>query len=129
MKLDSHEFRSRCSIARALEIIGDRWTLLVIRDLMWHGKDTFLALQGSEERIPANLLAQRLKRLEALGILRREAYQQRPVRYRYLLTEEGLSLEPVLLELMAWGHAKLEGGFYHPDTQRSVPAGTSGRNR
>ena len=63
MTKPQHDFRSRCSIARTLEILGDKWTFLVVRDLMWHGKHTFQELQSSEERMPANLLSQRLKRL------------------------------------------------------------------
>ena len=109
-----HDFRSRCSIARTLEILGDKWTLLVVRDLMWHGKHTFQDLQGSEERVPSNLLSQRLKRLMEWSLVRREAYQDRPVRYRYDLTDEGQSLEPVLLQVMNWGHAHLGGGLYDP---------------
>ncbi|MCP4317219.1 MAG: helix-turn-helix transcriptional regulator [Hyphomicrobiales bacterium] len=114
MTKHQHDFRSRCSIARTLEILGDKWTFLVVRDLMWHGKDTFQTLQSSEERMPANLLSQRLKRLMEWGLVRREAYQDRPVRYRYFLTSEGQKLEPVLLEIMNWGHSHLGGGLYDP---------------
>jgi DNA-binding HxlR family transcriptional regulator len=124
MNLATHGFRSRCSIARSLELMGDKWTLLIIRDLLWHGKQTFLDLQASEEHIPSNLLAQRLKRLETLGILHREAYQLRPVRYRYILTEDGRSLEPVLLEIMKWGHAQLGGGLYDPATGQTIATPT-----
>src|SRR5579871_3629186 len=98
-----HEFRSACSIARTLEIVGDKWTLLLVRDLMWHGKTTFQALQDNAEHIPTNLLSERLKRLETWGLVRREIYQQRPVRYAYQLTDQGQSLEPVLREIMDWG--------------------------
>jgi DNA-binding HxlR family transcriptional regulator len=114
-----HEFRSTCSIARTLEIVGDKWTLLIVRDLMWHGKHTFQALQESAERIPTNILSERLKRLEKWGLMRREIYQQRPVRYAYQLTDEGKSLEPVLLQIMAWGHKRLGGGRYDPATGKS----------
>jgi DNA-binding HxlR family transcriptional regulator len=105
-----HEFRSNCSIARSLEVVGDKWTLLVVRDLMWHGKHTFQALQESAERVPTNILSERLKRLEKWGLVRREVYQQRPVRYAYHLTDEGKSLESVLEPIMAWGHKRLGGG-------------------
>lgn len=111
---DAREFRSRCSIARTLELVGDKWTLLVVRDLLWHGKHTFQALQESAERIPTNILSQRLKKLMELGLVEREAYQQRPVRYAYRLTEAGKSLEPVLLQIMAWGHDHLDGGHHDP---------------
>ena len=84
-----HAFRSTCSIARSLELMGDKWTLLIVRDLMWHGKRTFQALQDSAERVPSNILSQRLKRLAEWGLVRRDAYKQRPVRYAYRLTDEG----------------------------------------
>jgi DNA-binding HxlR family transcriptional regulator len=114
-----HAFRSTCSIARTLELVGDKWTLLVVRDLMWHGKRTFQALQDSAEGVPSNILADRLKRLARWGLVRREAYQQRPLRHAYELTAEGRSLEPVLLQIMAWGHAHLGGGRYDPKSGRS----------
>lgn len=114
-----HEFRSMCSIARTLELLGDKWTLLIVRDLIWHGKHTFQALQDSAERIPTNILAERLKRLEHWGLVERRAYQQRPVRYEYHLTDEGKALEPVLLQMMAWGHKRLGGGRYDPATGKS----------
>lgn len=116
---DRHDFRSRCSIARTLELVGDKWTLLVIRDLLWHGKSNFKALQESDERIPTNILSDRLKRLMDWGLVHRQAYQERPRRYRYELTESGRRLEPVLVEIMGWGHRHLGGGFYHPETGRS----------
>ncbi len=114
------DFRSRCSIARSLELFGDKWTLLIVRDLMWHGKETFQALQHSEEHIPTNLLASRLKKLVDLGLVEKAPYQERPVRYRYVITKAGRSLEPVLKSLMDWGHSKLAGGHYDPATGKSV---------
>lgn len=113
-------FRSRCSIARTLDVLGDKWTLLVVRDLMWHGKHTFQELQASEEHIAANLLSERLKRLMALGLVQRQAYQDRPVRYRYALTQQGRSLEPVLLQIMSWGHEHLGGGLFDPQTGQTL---------
>lgn len=124
MTTPEHEFRSRCSIARSLEILGDKWTLLVVRDLMWHGKHTFQELQNSEEHLPPNLLSQRLKRLMDWGLVEREAYQDRPVRYRYSLTARGQELEPVLLQIMSWGHAHLGGGLYDPEQAKTVTDAT-----
>ena len=112
---EHHDFRSRCSIARTLELVGDKWTLLIVRDLMWHGKHTFMALQDSKERIPTNILSQRLNKLMDWGLVKREPYQQRPVRYHYRLTESGRSLEPLLLQFMGWGHEYLGGGIHRPD--------------
>lgn len=114
MTTQPHTFRSGCSIARTLELLGDKWTLLIVRDLLWHGKHTFQQLQESAEHVPSNLLSERLKRLMGWGLVDRRAYQDHPVRYRYELTEEGKSLEPVLLQIMAWGHTHLGGGLYDP---------------
>ncbi|MBM3568628.1 MAG: helix-turn-helix transcriptional regulator [Alphaproteobacteria bacterium] len=114
-----HRFRSACSIARTLEIVGDKWTLLLVRDLMWHGKHGFQALQRSAERVPTNILSERLKRLERWGLVRREPYQQRPLRHAYRLTDAGKALEPVLLQIMAWGHERLGGGRFDPATGQS----------
>ena len=126
MSQPDHEFRSRCSIARSLEILGDKWTLLIIRDLMWHRKHTFQELQKSEERMPTNQLSQRLKRLMEWGLVARKAYQDKPVRYRYFLTDAGQELEPVLLGIMGWGHAHLGGGLYDPSSGETV-ADAAGR--
>jgi len=121
--MTNHDFRSTCSIARVLDVVGDRWTLLIVRDLLWHGKRTFQALQDSAERIPSNILSDRLKRLTEWGLVRRDAYQQRPTRYAYRLTDLGRSLEPVLLRIMDWGHAHLGGGRYDPRSGESWDPG------
>jgi len=94
--------RSGCAIAAALDILGDKWTLLVIRDL-FVGRKRFAEFQGSGESIPTNLLSDRLRRLEAAGILHKQAYQEHPPRYEYLLTEHGKALGPVLAQLAHWG--------------------------
>ena len=109
-----HDFRSGCSISRTLELLGDKWTLLITRDPMWHGKHTYQALQSSAERIPTNILSERLQRLMKWGLVEREPYQDRPVRYAYQLTDAGCALEPVLLQIMQWGHHYLGGGTFSP---------------
>lgn len=119
-KLQKQTFRSQCSIARTLEIVGDKWTLLVIRDLMWHAKHTFKALRESEEHIPSNILTDRLNRLVAWGFVRKQLYQEHPARYEYYLTEEGRCFESVLLKLMQCGHDLLGGGLFDPESKRSV---------
>lgn len=113
-KADDHLFRSNCSISRTLELLGDKWTLLIIRDLMWHGKHTFKELADAEG-IPTNLLSNRLQRLIHWGLASRKQYQNNPVRYSYHLTEAGLALEDTLLEVMAWGNKYLGGGLYEPN--------------
>ncbi|HHJ12946.1 MAG TPA: transcriptional regulator [Gammaproteobacteria bacterium] len=100
--------RSRCPVACTLDLLGDKWTLLVVRDLLL-GRDTFKALQESAEKIPSNILAERLKRLEREGIAQRALYQERPPRYRYGLTDKGRDLAPVLYAMLDWGNKYLPG--------------------
>lgn len=111
LRNEGHDFRSKCSISRTLELLGDKWTLLIVRDLMWHGKHTFQALQSSAEQIPTNILADRLRRLSEWGLMRREQYQVRPPRFEYHLTDAGKTLEPTLIQIMRWGHEHLDGGL------------------
>jgi DNA-binding HxlR family transcriptional regulator len=100
--------RSACAIASTLDLVGDRWSLLVVRDLL-QGKRTYSELQASPESIPTNILADRLKRLEAAGIVSSSAYQERPVRYAYALTARGEALGEVLLALVKWGRKHIPG--------------------
>jgi DNA-binding HxlR family transcriptional regulator len=100
--------RSDCAVANTLDVIGDKWTLLVVRDLL-HGSRTFGELLESPERIPTNLLADRLRRLEEAGIVERSAYQERPVRHAYGLTPKGEELGEVLLALVKWGRRHIPG--------------------
>ena len=100
--------RSRCAVANSLDIVGDKWSLLVVRDLL-HGKCTYSELVNSPEGIPTNILADRLKRLEAAGIIASTPYQQRPLRYSYALTPKGSALGEVLLAFVRWGRAHIPG--------------------
>ena len=95
--------RSGCPVSISLEQFGDRWSLLVIRDLMVRGFRTFKDFQGSSERIATNILADRLKKLEAAGIIHARAAETDGRRVIYGLTEKGIDLAPVLLELLVWG--------------------------
>jgi DNA-binding HxlR family transcriptional regulator len=99
-----------CSVARTLEAIGDRWTLLVVRDLFF-GLRRFDDLQH-DLGVARNVLTDRLSRLVDEGIVERRLYQERPRRYEYRLTAKGLDLWPVMISLMKWGdrHALDDGG-------------------
>jgi DNA-binding HxlR family transcriptional regulator len=99
-----------CSIARALEMVGERWTMLILRDVFL-GVRRFDDLQ-QELGIARNVLASRLDGLVAHGILEKVPYQDRPVRNEYRLTDKGRDLWPVIVELMQWGdrHAPAPGG-------------------
>jgi DNA-binding HxlR family transcriptional regulator len=90
-----------CSIARTLELVGERWSILVLRDIFL-GVRRFDAIQH-DLGIARNVLAARLDRLLAEGILEKVPYQERPPRHEYRLTEKGLDLWPVVVELLRWG--------------------------
>ena len=90
-----------CSIARTLDVVGERWTLLILRDV-FVGIGRFDAIQD-DLGISRKVLAERLDALLAKGVIERVAYQHNPPRFDYVLTEKGLDLAPVLLAMMAWG--------------------------
>jgi len=96
-----------CSLARSVAVIGDRWTLMLLRDC-------FLGIRRFEDferrlGISRSLIAERLKRLVEEGVLRREAYQDRPVRHEYRLTDKGLDLHPVMMAIVHWGDMHYAG--------------------
>ena len=101
--------RSKCPMTNTLDLIGDKWTLLVIRDMIIFGKKQFGDFLESAEGISTNILTERLKRLEKHGLIVKHAYQSNPVRYEYFLTQIGHDLEPVLMEMGRWGKTNIEG--------------------
>jgi len=92
-----------------LDLLGDKWTLLVVRDLLFLDKRKFGELAASPEGIPTNILTDRLRRLEECGVLVKVPYLSRPRRFEYHLTERGLDLLPVLRAMIQWGHRHLPG--------------------
>lgn len=98
-----HQHRSGCPVSVSLEIFGDRWSLLIIRDLMVRGYRTFKEFQNSGEGIATNILADRLDRLQRAGIVSAEVDHEDARRVNYRLTEKGIDLAPVMLELLIWG--------------------------
>ena len=101
-------WRSICPITNTLDLLGDKWTLIIIRDLFL-GKHTYSEFQGSPEGIPTNILAARLKRLLENDLIEKDAYQERPVRYAYSLTDKGKTLAPVVKEIVKWGLNNIPG--------------------
>lgn len=95
--------RSGCPISIALEIFGDAWSLLIVRDLMFKGLRTFSEFACSDEKIATNILSARLARLEAAGILTKAADPADARRVHYRLTEKGMDLAPALVEIVLWG--------------------------
>ena len=116
-KISGH--RSICPITCTLDIVGDKWTLLVVRDLFM-GKTRYSEFQKTLEKIPTNILADRLKRLEQYRIIKREKYQERPVRYAYTLTEKGKGLWPLMKEIMQWGNKYIPGTFDTTEVQKRI---------
>lgn len=105
--------RSRCPVARTLDVLGDKWTLLVVRDIM-RGKQRYAEFLGSSEGIPTNILADRLKRLAAKGIIRSRRYSEHPPRVEYTLTAKGEDLRPVMRSMAEWGVRHVGGRMPPP---------------
>jgi DNA-binding HxlR family transcriptional regulator len=101
--------RSGCPISSTLDIVGDKWSLIIVRDML-SGKSRYGEFQDSPEGIPTNILSERLKRLEAAGLVKKIPYQERPVRNAYTLTEAGIGLKPVVQALCRWANE------FFPDT-------------
>ncbi len=106
--------RSSCPVGRALDLIGDRWTLLVVRD-MCLGKRRFNEFLDAPEGITTNILADRLKRLEAAGLVERELYREHPPRWEYRLTPQGAGLESVMRSVTDWAQTHLDQTLSPPD--------------
>ena len=118
--------RSSCPAACALDLAGDKWTLLVVRDLL-RGRSTYGELADSPEGIPTNILADRLRRMEDSGLIKAVPYQQRPVRYAYSLTDKGRGLEDVLGAVARWGKRHIRGTVVMPEFSSSSRSSLPGR--
>lgn len=105
--------RSDCPIATTLDLVGDRWTLVILRDMLT-GKKRFSEFLESPERITTNVLTDRLSQMEVAGLVEKTAYQQRPVRFQYELTSKGRGLLPVLQEMCRWGNRYMPGTWTPP---------------
>jgi DNA-binding HxlR family transcriptional regulator len=115
MEPNSGHCRSNCPINFVLEIFGDKWTLLVIRDLMFHGKRYYGEFLVSDEGISTNILAERLQRLEQGGVINKETDPDNRSRVIYRLTQKGKDLLPIMLEITAWS------GKYDSKTNAPAP--------
>jgi DNA-binding HxlR family transcriptional regulator len=99
----ARSYSQKCPVARTLDVIGERWTTLILRDLLRDGPRRYQDLQESLTGIAPNTLSTRLKDMEAAGLIERKLYSEHPPRLEYHLTEKGKSLGPVLKALRAWG--------------------------
>ena len=92
-----------CPVARTLDLIGERWTILLLRDLLLQGPRRFQDFQASLPGVAPNILSARLKTMEDNGLIRRQLYSERPPRVEYLLTDKGKSLGPIVRTMREWG--------------------------
>ena len=92
-----------CPIARTLDLIGERWTILLLRDLLLQGPRRFQDFQTSLPGVAPNVLSARLKSMEDNGLVRRSLYSERPPRLEYVLTDKGKSLGPIVKAMRDWG--------------------------
>ena len=98
----NNDFRCNCPITSALDIVGDKWTLVIIKQMLLEGKKTFKDFSESAEAIASNILSSRLKMLEEYKIIRKEKLPHNKKTNIYLLTEKGVGLTPTILELTLW---------------------------
>lgn len=108
------ELRSDCPINYMLENLGDKWTLLVIRDLVFEGKTFYKDFLNSREGIATNILSDRLKKLESLNVVVSQVYEKQRTQKIYSLTEKGKDLIPVLIEMIIWSAKHKDGLNVHP---------------
>jgi DNA-binding HxlR family transcriptional regulator len=116
--------RSGCPVSVSLDLLGDRWSLLIVRDMMVRGYRTFREFQHAGEGIATNILTDRLQKLEDGGILKREPAAEDGRSTHYRLTAKGIALAPVLLELLLWGahHEKTDAPCAAIDAMEKNPA-------
>ena len=101
------EFRSGCPIASSLDIIGDKWTLLIIRDMLVEHKKTFKEISDSYEKIAPSILSARLKLLATYKLITKRKFPENKKENIYLLTEKGIHLAPLIIEFSLWGNSNV----------------------
>ena len=108
LRFTKQNFRSPCSISCVLEILGDKWTLLIVRDALFKGYTSFGQFSDSTEKIASNILTDRLNKLVTNGIFTKNKNSINRLKYDYELTEVGLKLEPILLAIGRWGFENID---------------------
>jgi DNA-binding HxlR family transcriptional regulator len=108
-------FRSGCPISSTLEVVGDKWSLLIIRDMLINHKNTFKEISDSDERIAPSILSARLKLLESYQIITKKKFPENKKENIYLLTEKGIGFAPIIFEFSLWGDTYMRG-FNEIDT-------------
>lgn len=108
-----NEFRCACPVTSAIDIVGDKWTLVIIKHMLLEGVRTFKDLVETDESIATNILSSRLKRLEEYGIVRKEKLPHNKKTNIYTLTQRGLELTPIIVELILWSEDNVRE--FHPN--------------
>ena len=103
-----NKFRSSCPISSTLDVVGDKWSLLIIRDMLLNHKKTFKEISDSDERIAPSILSARLKLLESYKLIFKTKIPENKKENIYLLTEKGINLTPIIIELSLWGNANMK---------------------
>ncbi len=111
------KFRSTCMIASALDLIGDKWSILIIRDMLLGQKTTFKEFVACEEKVATNLLSSRLKLLESIGVITKDKLKTNRKENIYLLTEKGIDMAPIIMELVIWSENHVRA--FHSDMNKS----------
>ena len=101
------EFRSGCPISSALDVVGDKWSLLIIRDMLIKHKKTFKEISDSDERIAPSILSARLKLLESYKLIFKTKVPENKKENIYLLTKKGIRLTPIIIEFSLWGNSNM----------------------
>lgn len=110
--MKSTQSRSSCPIGLTLDVVGDKWSLLIVRNIMFAGRKTYKELSEAPEPIATNILAERLKRLEEVGILHKLADPYDGRKHIFVLSEKGFDLMPVLLAMISWGTKYYDSASY-----------------
>ncbi|WMN60857.1 helix-turn-helix transcriptional regulator [Pseudoalteromonas xiamenensis] len=114
--------RSDCPISNVLDLVGDKWSLLILRDLLFFAKKSYSDLQNSDEKVASNILSSRLEKLEMDGLISKQQDEKDKRKKIYTLTEKGIDMLPILLEMILWS-AK-----YSPDTNIPLALVTKASN-
>ena len=126
MKTETKKHPTGCPVAFGLDIFGDRWTLLIIRDMLLQGKRTYSDFLASDEKIATNILANRMRHLEDEGVVTRARDPENRRSFIYTLTDKGLSLTPVLLEIVRWSGDYLRLNKYRQDLVQRIDSDRDG---
>jgi len=110
--VEKNKQRSCCAIANGLDLLGDRWSLLIIRDLMFTNRREFGHFLNAGEGISTNILSERLERLQQADIIRKEPHPNHGKKFVYQLTDKGIKLAPAVIEFALWGCEAIEGAGF-----------------